>query len=739
MALTADAPARTSTDALWARPRAALVRLLQLRPDLRYPLPTGLSDLAARATTSTSVVRAVDALTSWQRLVCEGLAAAPDPVTVEDLATLLDRPLPAVTTAVAALDERALCWGGQQIHLVRAVRDAYGPYPGGLAPPSTAPLSPEAIDDALAASGDEARAVLDRLVWGPPTGAVRNADRVVTSERATSPVDRLLAHRLLRPLDTDTVVLPREVALRLREPRGLSRESVTWEPPPLEGRHRDPRLITRAGAGAAFALLHDADLVVATLESTPHRLLRAGGVSTRDVAALGRTLDQDPPYAAFLLELLAAGGLIGPGSRGTLLPTGGYDRWSSHPAVERWRALLAAWIGTDRWPALSAESGGHPLAPESAVARAAETRRLVLTEAFSVPAGTMLSLAELTDRVRWCRPSLDRSGLLLGTAVSWTWREAEWLGLAALGATTDLGVFALSDRPLDRALAVLFPDPGEHLIIQSDLTAVAPGPLTSAVLVDLRRLADQESRGAGGVFRFSAGSLRRAFDAGWSADQVHGWLVEHASTDIPQPLRYLVDDVARRHGSVRVGPALSYVRCDDPAQAASLLTHPDAVRLGLRLLAPGVLVSDAEPDEVVVLLRDIGLSPAAEDASGGLVTAPTERRARPVAEPATPQPPPAAEVADAILAADRRRPQRDPDADHRGSLRDTLRALEEATRSDAAVRVSYLSGDGTMSEADLSPFGLGAGMVRAVDQTNRSIVTIPLARISAVHPTGPDQ
>jgi hypothetical protein len=582
--------------------------------------------------------------------------------------------------------------------------------------------------------------VLDRLVWGPPTGAVRNADRAVTPDRASSPIDLLLAHRLLRPIDSDTVVLPREVALALRDPHGLSRESVSPEPPPLDGRIRDPRLVTRAGAGAAFALLHDADLVAATLESTPHRLLRAGGVATRDVAALGRTLGQDPPYAAFLLELLAAAGLIGPGARGTLLPTPGYDRWNSRSAVERWRELLGAWTRSDRWPALSAESGGHPLAPESAVPRAAETRRLIVGEAFGVPAGTLLALPQLTERVRWCRPSLDRTGLLLSTTVAWTWREAEWLGLAALGATTELGTAVLAtDRPLDPALEELFPDPGEHLIIQSDLTAVAPGPLTSTVLADLRRLADQESRGGGGVFRFSAASIRRAFDAGWASDQVHGWLDEHASTEIPQPLRYLVDDVARRHGSVRVGPALSYVRCDDPAQAASLLTHPDAVRLGLRALAPGVLVSDAEPDEVVELLREIGLSPAAEDASGGLVTAPVERRARPVTEATAPRPVAAEEVADAVLAADRRRPQRDPDADTQSSLRDTLRSLEEATRAETPVRVSYLSGYGTEAEADLSPLVLGAGMVRAVDTTNRQVVTIPLARISSVRPSAPDR
>ena len=62
------------------------------------------------------------------------------------------------------------------------------------------------------------------------------------------------------------------------------------------------------------------------------------------------------------------------------------------------------------------------------------------------------------------------------------------------------------------------------------------------------------------MFRFSADSLRGAYDAGWSSAQIFEWLSRHSTTGIPQPLAYLVDDVARRHGSVRIGTATSYVQ-----------------------------------------------------------------------------------------------------------------------------------------------------------------------------------
>ena len=151
--------------------------------------------------------------------------------------------------------------------------------------------------------------MLDRLLWSP-TGAVRNADRAVTPPTARSPVEELLARGLLRPLDSDTVMLPREVSWRLRG-RRLTRRARDHRPPrPLPGGPRDARLVDRAAAGAAFGLLHDVELVVVPVEETPHRLLRTGGLGTRDLAALARGLGADPAHATFVVECAAAAGLL---------------------------------------------------------------------------------------------------------------------------------------------------------------------------------------------------------------------------------------------------------------------------------------------------------------------------------------------------------------------------------------------------------------------------------------------
>jgi hypothetical protein len=56
-------------------------------------------------------------------------------------------------------------------------------------------------------------------------------------------------------------------------------------------------------------------------------------------------------------------------------------------------------------------------------------------------------------------------------------------------------------------------------------------------------------------------------------------------------LTYLVEDVARRHGRVRVGSAASFVRCDDESTLEVLLSDKRAATLRLRRLAPSVLAS----------------------------------------------------------------------------------------------------------------------------------------------------
>jgi hypothetical protein len=160
--------------------------------------------------------------------------------------------------------------------------------------------------------------------------------------------------------------------------------------------------------------------------------------------------------------------------------------------------------------------------------------------------------------------------------------------------------------------------------LQADLTATVVGRLAREVLTELRLLADVESTGAATTFRFSEGSLRRAFDAGRSSAEITSFLERHAAKGVPQPLAYLVGDVARRHGHLRVGDAGSFVTSDDPAVLADACTHRRTRKLALHLLAPTVAVSPRPPDAVLEGLRAAGFLPTADALDGTLEIAAQE-------------------------------------------------------------------------------------------------------------------
>lgn len=638
---------RSLAETLRSWKAADFAALLRTRPDLCIPPPRTVAELLGRMTTGGSTLHALHRLDAWQHVVAEALAALPDGSTRKDVGALLATSDElAVRRGIADLRARGLVWGAEGgLHLVAQARTAFGPWPGGLAEPSAHPMPEQEVAAALGAAGEVVTPLLEQLVWGPPTGRVKNADRRVTPETATTPMEVALAYGLLRPLDADTVLMPREVAWFLRGHR-LVRVPPAATPPDLgTGHPRRADLIDRAGVGAAITVLRDIEQLVSSVDDLGLRLLRSGGLAAKDLGAVVSLLrlpsahpQRSRAYAVLLVELAWASGLVNQVNSETLLPTAAFDQWLEQPAVQRWTGLVRVWLDTPRWYAWSARPKAHALGPDADWRGAVDLRRGLVSVCAEVAPGIVVGSDALAEAYAWHRPALASQVDLVELTTQW-WEEAGALGLQALDAVTGLMAVALPDGRVPAELAEEFPEPVSELILQSDLTAVAPGPLAHEVGRTIRLLAAQESRGAGGVFRFSAGSLRRAFDAGWNGDRVLAWLAEHSSTGVPQPLEYLVGDVARRHGRIRLGTVGSWLQTDDEAVITQVLTDPEAGALGLRRLAPGVLVADAEADEVATLLHRIGLSPAAEDSAGNLLTSPPQPRARPRAVETLPGPP----------------------------------------------------------------------------------------------------
>lgn len=740
---------RSLAEDLRGRDDAALLALFEHRPDLLVPVPTDLGQLAARASSHASVARALDRLTALDLQVLEAVLVAADPAPRGDLLALLGDD-PAVDAALDRLYAQALLWGSPRLlRLPRPVRDLLHPSPAGLGPAPPLGWPADRLAGVLAEAPADARAVLDRLAWGPSTGRVRHATRPVTPATAVTPVDWLLARGLLVPVDARTVALPRDVALHLRGGR-LHPELVSAPPvlaPTPAG--TDPTVADRRAAAAGAELVRLVEDLLEGWGRAGPPVLRAGGLGLRELRRAAAGLGVDEPTAGLVVEVAYAGGLVGRGgdAGGAWLPSRGYDGWRRAETAQRWAALAAGWLASDRVASLvgSRDPADRPraaLGVDLEVPGAGDLRAAVLGELAGLPPGTTTDPAALVARLRWQRPR--RSAATTRLLVTASLAEGEALGVLVRGAVSGPGRALLEGaEAAATALAPLLPAPVAEVILQPDLTAVAPGPLVRELADALALAADVESTGGATVYRFTPSSVRRALDAGRTAAELHDLLATHSRTPVPQPLSYLVDDVARRHGRLRAGTAAAYLRCDDPALLGEVLADRRTADLGLRRLAPTVLAAAAPAPELLDRLRALGYAPAAEAADGALLLGrPPGRRAEERFDRLRPAPPrlPGPSLARAAVRAVRAgdHPPGGAAAEERpgvggaDGLPTALRRLLAAGRDGVSVWLGYVDAGGRSSRRLVDPLAVANGQLTAYDHLHEEVRVFALHRVTDV-------
>ncbi|MGG2465817.1 helicase-associated domain-containing protein [Streptomyces sp. RGM 3693] len=863
---------RTLAEELRTRSDRGLAGLLRARPDLLNPVPGDLTQLATRAGTRASVVRAVERLDAFALQTAEALAVAPDPCPYGTLAALMagddgdEAVAAALPGAVAALRAQALVWGpDDRLRLVRTARELLTPSPTrpsptGLGPTvaeATAGMSPGRLQNILAAVGlpathdpvsavaaltavfsDRARtaalldtapaeavAVLDKLLWGPPYGAV--------TDRPAAHVQWLLDRGLLLPAGARNVVLPREAALHLRA--GRAHRVPEPAPPALAPTTaRDPQLVDNAAASQAFTALATVEELLKEWDLGGPPVLRAGGLSIRDLKRTATALDTTEQLAALWLELAYAAGLIATDGEADerYAATPAAEDWLQLPDHERWAILVAAWLPATRTPGLvgTADTKGRALAalgPHLDRSPAPEVRHRVLTLLATLPPGTSVPESALLSRLRWERPlraaapaaqaptpapaaqvpgqapspatapdspAGTATGDLRSRLAQGALLEAELLGVTGRGALATHGRTLIgADRATETApgpatgpheerehqdgaagpgatpltpteattaatraaalLAPLLPEPLDHVLLQADLTAVAPGPLRRPLAEALGVLADIESKGGATVYRFTPASVRRALDSGRSAAELQEFLTTHSRTPVPQPLAYLINDVARKHGQLRVGAATAYVRCDDDALLSEILADRRAAALRLRRLAPTVLATQSSPEQLLDGLRAMGYAPAAESAAGDVLVARSDSyrtppRTAPTPVPDGPPPPDrtlleaavrAIRAGDLAATAERKptaaptdAPAPAPGALPRTTSAETLATMQAAVLTSSPVWIGYVNADGAASQRVIAPVRVEGGYVTAYDHTSDEVRTYPLHRITGV-------
>ncbi|MDO4412910.1 helicase-associated domain-containing protein [Cutibacterium sp.] len=687
-----------------------LSRLLTLRPDLANPTPRDLTEVSSRAGTHASITAAISSLDRWRLSLLTALAALGD-LTLADLADAICQGWPTKPDTIRAdvaagvsdlLDMALVLEDSDHLHVIQVVTTHLSGYPAGLAPASVMPMSSTEVAEALAAAGPQARAVVERLMWSP-TGHVPHARRTVTPETATTPVETALAHHLLRPLDDDTVVLPREVALVLRGNRLFAEQPQPT--PPAWPEPSQTTLVNRAGLGTALEAVSAMSALLEGVERHDCALLANGGIAKRDArAVLSRVAAEDDGWV--YLALAAAGGLIGADGRGWL-PTPLADRWRTDSLWGQWVSLRDAWR---RIPQPPGNLDNTLVASAPATARA--WRRLVHQELSSAEPGTPVEASLVADRIRWRQPGTAVEDSLVEAVLD----ECRVLGMIALGARTDL---------VDSLTCADMPERTDEVILQSDLTAVAPGPLTPSTAADLALLADRESTGIAGVRRFSRASLRRALDAGWTGERVRQWWSEHSLSEVPQGLLVLLDDVVRDHGRVSVAAAGALLEVDDPAAVEAIMRSSLAKDLALRRVGAQVLVAQAEPDQVLAGLRQLGMAPVARDSHGDVFSAPPPPRAKIDVSPASaPQTDPEGLAASLLKNKGRGFSDR----------RQLLAHLHQAQQEGMWMQIERVIDDGTAVRQTVRIMAVAAGAVRCVIRGGGGVLIVPVSRITACQP-----
>ncbi|MDF2822887.1 MAG: DNA-binding protein [Mycobacterium sp.] len=735
-------------------PDERLIRLLELRPDLAQPPPGSISALAARAQARQSVKAATDELDFLHLAVLDALLvlhADTAPVPASKLVELVaDRaPEDVVIRALDDLRDRALAWGEPLIRVSAEAAAGLPWYPGQVILEDPTRTAAE-ISAMLAELDDPQRDLLERLLEGSPVGRTRDAAPGAPADR---PVPRLLAAGLLRQVDDETVILPRQVGqvMRGEEPGPLAlvapESTITSHP---------VRDVDAVAAGAVIDLMRDVDVLLEALGNTPIPELRSGGLGVRDMKRLTKLTGIGEPRLGLVLEVSAAAGLISSGmpdpppedGNGPYwAPTITADRFAEATLAERWQLLASTWLTLPARPSLIGHRGPENK-PYAALSDALYStaapldRRLLLTVLAQMPKGTGVDAAAASRAMIWRRPRW--SARLQPEPVGQLLEEAHALGLLGRGALSTPGRVLASadtddaDTAAIAAMSKALPPPVDHFLVQADLTVVVPGPLERDLADELSAVATVESAGAAMVYRVSEPSIRRALDTGRTAGALHTFFAKHSKTPVPQGLTYLIDDVARRHGQLRVGMAASFIRCDDPSLLTQAMSLPGAAQLELRLVAPTVAVSQAAISEVLAVLRGAGLAPAAEDSSGAIV----DLRSRGARVP-TPQlrrffrPLPSRPSRDTLAAvvAVLRKVVALPLPGAAGDRVDPSRAmalLQQAAHSQVSVVIGYIDAAGVATQRVVSPISVRGGQLMAFDPASGRVRDFAVHRVTSV-------
>ena len=542
--------------------------------------------------------------------------------------------------------------------------------------------------------------------------------------------------------------MPREVAIALRG--GKIHKERFIKQPSLSGAKRDERQINLAAIANVSTVLRWVEELLNFWADEPADALRAGGLGVRDLKIIATHLGVDESCTAFVTELAYLASLISIDADDRILPSNKFDIWLMHTPADRWQMLASQWLITSRVSGLVGRVEAKNVAalgPELDRVNAARVRALTL-ELLRENQGIAPEWNSFREVLSWRAP-VRRNSSLQDELAEWTLREAEWLGITGQGALSKFGAQFLAGDDLSSINEDL-PKTVDHILIQSDNTAIAPGPLEHEISQALAMMAEIESRGGATVYRFTESTIRRALDHGKTGDEIKTFLIKTSKTPMPQPLEYLIADVAKKHGKLRVGNTSSFIRCEDTALISQIMNDKKLEILALRRIAPEVVICDMDATDAMRVLRECGYLPAGESANGMILTGPRSNRA--LTKPRPPRVIGEVEIPDtetlktAIRALRtgekstyRQTRLRQVASEALGQLprttaNETMDILNQFIIDEKTLSIGYADNNGGVTHRIIDPIRISAGALIARDHATGEVQSFRIPRITGVAP-----
>jgi hypothetical protein len=727
---------RSFSDYLRSVDDAALISLFSARPDLVTPVPPDIASLAVRACSAPSLARAIDSLNKWQLQVLEAVVSVNEPFTEKTIAALTDKQ---AASALEHLIKVGLVYPSDDgLRVPTQLREVLGAEPAGLGPASMVKLKLSDLEQAP----QDSKKILERLMWGPPRGSVGDI------KNPGPGVAWLLERKFLVALDQRTVILPREVAIELRGKK--IHKELCAQAPEFTGTKREKKQVDLAAIANVSTVLRWVEELLNFWAEEPPDALRAGGLGVRDLKTLSTHLGVDDACTAFIAELAYLTSLISIDANDQILPSNKFDIWLMQSPADRWQMLASAWLITSRVSGLVGRLESKNVAalgPELDRVNASKVRGLTLSLLKENPeiAPDWNSFKSSLD---WRAP-VRRNSSLQDELAEWTLREAEWLGITGQGAISKYGIGFLNGDDLDLINQDL-PKTVDHILIQSDNTAIAPGPLEHEISQSLAMMAEIESRGGATVYRFTEATIRRALDHGKTGDEIKSFLAKTSKTPMPQPLEYLIADVAKKHGKLRVGNTSSFIRCEDTALISQIINDKKLEILGIRRIAPEVVICEMDATDAMRILRECGYLPAGESVNGMILTGAKSNRA--LTKPRPPRIIGEVEVpTDESLTAAIRTLRTGEKSTHRqtrlrqvanealGALprttaNETMDVLQQFISEEKTLSIGYADNNGGVTHRIIDPIRISAGALIARDHATGEVQSFRIPRITGVAP-----